>query len=191
VETKCARRSSHGLGSSLLGPQQDRPPADRRLHRSRYPPAAHRLGVTFIARAESLPNAPEIGPILPSKPGTRFFPAGAVSHHIPSRRTPSDCAHPAVLARRAQTTADALISFCARSASYLQGLDVFTEASEKERLRQRLLTNCPSNQQQPGSAKGRMCCFFPPSLREGSVRNYRGTMSVSRSYLLLKDSPRK
>jgi plasmid stabilization system protein ParE len=41
------------------------------------PAAARRFGSTLIAKAESLADAPEIGPILPQKPTTRFFPVGA------------------------------------------------------------------------------------------------------------------
>ena len=38
--------------------------------------AARRFGARLIETAESLANAPEMGPILPRKPGTRFFPVG-------------------------------------------------------------------------------------------------------------------
>ena len=41
------------------------------------PGAAHRFGITLIDKAQSLSNAPEMGPILPQKPDTRFFPVGA------------------------------------------------------------------------------------------------------------------
>lgn len=40
------------------------------------PTAAHRFGGTLIDKAEALANAPEIGPTLPQKPNTRFFPVG-------------------------------------------------------------------------------------------------------------------
>lgn len=41
------------------------------------PSAAARFGLTLIETAESLASAPEMGPILPRKPSTRFFPVGA------------------------------------------------------------------------------------------------------------------
>ncbi len=41
------------------------------------PNAAARFGFTLIERAESLGKMPEMGPILPRKPSTRFFPVGA------------------------------------------------------------------------------------------------------------------
>jgi toxin ParE1/3/4 len=39
--------------------------------------AAIRFGETLISKAESLASAPEMGPILPQKSGTRFLPVGA------------------------------------------------------------------------------------------------------------------
>jgi addiction module RelE/StbE family toxin len=39
--------------------------------------AAARFGETLISKAESLANAPEMGPVLPQKSGTRFLPVGA------------------------------------------------------------------------------------------------------------------
>jgi toxin ParE1/3/4 len=41
------------------------------------PVAAVRFGETLIAKAESLAATPEMGPLLPGKPNTRFFPVGA------------------------------------------------------------------------------------------------------------------
>ena len=41
------------------------------------PAAAERFGSRLIEQAESLSDAPEIGPTLPQKPGTRFFPVGS------------------------------------------------------------------------------------------------------------------
>ena len=41
------------------------------------PAAAERFGSKLIAQAESLADAPEIGPRLPQKPSTRFFPVGS------------------------------------------------------------------------------------------------------------------
>lgn len=41
------------------------------------PAAVERLGSLLIAQAESLANTPEMGPILPQRPGTRFFPVGS------------------------------------------------------------------------------------------------------------------
>ena len=39
--------------------------------------AAERFGFRLIQQAESLSDAPAIGPTLPQKPGTRFFPVGS------------------------------------------------------------------------------------------------------------------
>lgn len=41
------------------------------------PAAAFRFGSLLIDKAESLASAPEMGPMLPRKPGTRFFPVGS------------------------------------------------------------------------------------------------------------------
>lgn len=41
------------------------------------PAAAERFGSKLIARAESLADVPEMGPKLPEKPETRFFPVGS------------------------------------------------------------------------------------------------------------------
>lgn len=41
------------------------------------PEAARRFGARLIDTAEALGNAPEIGPMLPRRPGTRFFPVGS------------------------------------------------------------------------------------------------------------------
>ena len=41
------------------------------------PSAAERFGSNLIARAESLADASEMGPRLPQKPDTRFFPVGS------------------------------------------------------------------------------------------------------------------
>src|SRR5437870_12673083 len=41
------------------------------------PAAAERFGVKLIAQAESLADAPEMGPRLPQRPSTRFFPVGS------------------------------------------------------------------------------------------------------------------
>lgn len=41
------------------------------------PAAAERFGSKLIAQAESLGDAPEMGPRLPQKSNTRFFPVGA------------------------------------------------------------------------------------------------------------------
>jgi toxin ParE1/3/4 len=38
--------------------------------------AAGRFGSLLITQAESLENAPEMGPTLPQRPGARFFPVG-------------------------------------------------------------------------------------------------------------------
>ena len=38
---------------------------------------ADRFGSKLIAQAESLADAPEMGPRLPQKPDTRFFPVGS------------------------------------------------------------------------------------------------------------------
>ncbi len=40
------------------------------------PTAAERFGSRLIEQAESLSDAPEIGPTLPQRPDTRFFPVG-------------------------------------------------------------------------------------------------------------------
>ena len=39
--------------------------------------AAERFGLKLVAQAESLVDAPEMGPTLPQKPNTRFFPVGS------------------------------------------------------------------------------------------------------------------
>jgi addiction module RelE/StbE family toxin len=39
--------------------------------------AAEQFGLLLIEQAESLANAPEMGPVLPQKPNTRFFPVGS------------------------------------------------------------------------------------------------------------------
>ena len=39
--------------------------------------AAERFGSKLIDQAESLADAPEMGPRLPQKPDTRFFPVGS------------------------------------------------------------------------------------------------------------------
>jgi plasmid stabilization system protein ParE len=41
------------------------------------PAAAERFGLKLIAQAESLADAPEMGPRLPQRPSTRFFPVGS------------------------------------------------------------------------------------------------------------------
>jgi toxin ParE1/3/4 len=41
------------------------------------PAAAEGFGSKLIAQAESLADAPEMGPRLPQKPDTRFFPVGS------------------------------------------------------------------------------------------------------------------
>ena len=41
------------------------------------PAAAVRFGELLIKKAETLADAPEMGPILPGKPSTRFLPVGA------------------------------------------------------------------------------------------------------------------
>ena len=41
------------------------------------PAAAERFGLKLVEQAESLGDAPEIGPRLPQKPDTRFFPVGS------------------------------------------------------------------------------------------------------------------
>lgn len=41
------------------------------------PVAAERSGLKLVAQAESLVDAPEMGPTLPQKPNTRFFPVGS------------------------------------------------------------------------------------------------------------------
>lgn len=41
------------------------------------PTAAERFASRLIAQAESLADAPEMGPRLPQKPATRFFPVGS------------------------------------------------------------------------------------------------------------------
>ena len=41
------------------------------------PAAAERFGSKLIAQAESLADAPEMGPRLPQKPDSRFFPVGS------------------------------------------------------------------------------------------------------------------
>jgi toxin ParE1/3/4 len=41
------------------------------------PVAAERFGLKLVAQAESLVDAPEMGPTLPQKPNTRFFPVGS------------------------------------------------------------------------------------------------------------------
>jgi toxin ParE1/3/4 len=54
------------------------------------PAAAKRFGLKLIGQAESLADAPEMGPRLPQKPDARFFPVGSyliiyrvdVSHRI-------------------------------------------------------------------------------------------------------------
>lgn len=38
--------------------------------------AAERFALKLIAQAESLADAPEMGPRLPQRPSTRFFPVG-------------------------------------------------------------------------------------------------------------------
>jgi plasmid stabilization system protein ParE len=40
------------------------------------PAAAERFGLKLVEQAESLSDAPEIGPRLPQRPDTRFFPVG-------------------------------------------------------------------------------------------------------------------
>ena len=40
-------------------------------------PAAEQFGLLLILKAESLVHAPEMGPILPQKPNSRFFPVGS------------------------------------------------------------------------------------------------------------------
>lgn len=39
--------------------------------------AAERFGLALIDQAESLANAPEIGVLMPERPGTRFLPFGS------------------------------------------------------------------------------------------------------------------
>jgi plasmid stabilization system protein ParE len=39
--------------------------------------AAIGFGETLISKAQALANAPEMGPFLPQKPGTRFLPVGS------------------------------------------------------------------------------------------------------------------
>ena len=41
------------------------------------PAAAERFGLRLIDQAESLADAPEMGPRLPQRPDTRFFPVGS------------------------------------------------------------------------------------------------------------------
>jgi toxin ParE1/3/4 len=41
------------------------------------PAAAERFGLKLIEQAESLGDAPEMGPRLPQKPDARFFPVGS------------------------------------------------------------------------------------------------------------------
>jgi plasmid stabilization system protein ParE len=41
------------------------------------PATAERFGSKLIAQAESLGNAPDMGPKLPQKSDTRFFPVGS------------------------------------------------------------------------------------------------------------------
>ncbi len=41
------------------------------------PTAAVRFGELLIKKAETLADAPEMGPTLPGKPNTRFLPLGA------------------------------------------------------------------------------------------------------------------
>ena|SRR5437660_6449293 len=41
------------------------------------PAAAERFGSKLIAQAGSLADAPEMGPRLPQKPDSRFFPVGS------------------------------------------------------------------------------------------------------------------
>ena len=41
------------------------------------PAAARRFGGALIEKAEALASAPEMGPTLPQKLNTRFFPVGA------------------------------------------------------------------------------------------------------------------
>ena len=41
------------------------------------PAAAERFGLKLIDQAESLADAPEMGPALPQRPNTRFFPVGS------------------------------------------------------------------------------------------------------------------
>ena len=41
------------------------------------PGAAERFGLKLIAQAELLADAPEMGPRLPHRPSTRFFPVGS------------------------------------------------------------------------------------------------------------------
>ena len=41
------------------------------------PVAAERFGLKLVAQAESLVDASEMGPTLPQKPNTRFFPVGS------------------------------------------------------------------------------------------------------------------
>jgi toxin ParE1/3/4 len=41
------------------------------------PAAAEQFILVLIEQAESLANAPEMGPLLPQRPNTRFFPVGS------------------------------------------------------------------------------------------------------------------
>jgi len=41
------------------------------------PAAAERFGLKLVAQGESLAEAPEMGPRLPQRLGTRFFPVGS------------------------------------------------------------------------------------------------------------------
>jgi toxin ParE1/3/4 len=41
------------------------------------PAAAERFGMRLVEQAESLGDAPEIGPGVPQKPDARFFPVGS------------------------------------------------------------------------------------------------------------------
>jgi len=41
------------------------------------PAAAERFGIALIYRGESIARAPEIGVVMPERPGTRFLPFGS------------------------------------------------------------------------------------------------------------------
>ncbi len=48
------------------------------------PSVAVQFASTLIEKAEALSGAPEMGPFLPGKPGTRFLPVGPLPDHLPA-----------------------------------------------------------------------------------------------------------
>jgi len=72
------------------------------------PVAAERFGSKLIDQAESLADAPEMGPRLPQKPGTRFFPVGSYLIVYRVDGDPARCPNSPVLAFSASRPSDAL-----------------------------------------------------------------------------------